>query len=228
MEKISHFRSVILILITNTHETFIIPFLRRFTHFHFDFYFIQFCAVVSAFAAHSFHTNFSYSFFSSTFPFCLTFFIFSQGLFSRITFREPVFLGGTGNITGLAKRLPVTDGMLGCIRKFVANEHEYIYATQPNGDITQGFDVRKYRKKLNARKEKTENIFAFFLLCNHKILCIISFWEFAERTRRRENENKRKYSTATKTFLERHQPTVRKREKKTEKKEEMKENFEWI
>lgn len=97
-----------------------------------------------------------------------------QGLFSRITFREPVFLGGIGNITGLEKRLPVVDGMTGCIRKFVANEHEYVFATQtsqtssaasssssssassssstststsasmPSGDITQGFDVRKY------------------------------------------------------------------------------------
>lgn len=73
--------------------------------------------------------------------------MYLQGLFSRITFREPVFLGGTGNITGLAKRLPVADGMVGCIRKFVANEHEYIYAAQPLGDIAQGFDVRKYRQK---------------------------------------------------------------------------------
>lgn len=67
-----------------------------------------------------------------------------QGLFSRITFREPVFLGGTGNITGLATRLPVSDGMTGCIRKFVANEHEYAFAAAPTGDITQGFDIRKY------------------------------------------------------------------------------------
>lgn len=67
-----------------------------------------------------------------------------QGLFSRITFREPVFLGGTGNITGLAKRLPVYDGMTGCIRKFIANEHEYVFAMTPAGDTTKGFDVRKY------------------------------------------------------------------------------------
>lgn len=67
-----------------------------------------------------------------------------QGLFSRITFREPVFLGGTGNITGLAKRLPVSVGMTGCIRKFVANEHEYVFAATPSGDVVQGFDIRKY------------------------------------------------------------------------------------
>ncbi|XP_055323998.1 uncharacterized protein LOC129578841 [Sitodiplosis mosellana] len=67
----------------------------------------------------------------------------SKGLFSRITFREPVFLGGTGNITGLAKRFPVSDGMTGCIRKFVANEHEYVFAAAPSGDITQGFDIQE-------------------------------------------------------------------------------------
>lgn len=52
-------------------------------------------------------------------------------------------MGGTGNITGLAKKLPVADGMVGCIRKFIANEHEYEFAVTPAGDITQGFDVRK-------------------------------------------------------------------------------------
>lgn len=68
-----------------------------------------------------------------------------QGLFSRITFREPVFLGGTGNITGLATKLPVFDGLTGCIRKFIANEHEYNFAPANIGDVTNGFDVRTYR-----------------------------------------------------------------------------------
>lgn len=67
-----------------------------------------------------------------------------QGLFSRITFREPVFLGGTGNITGLTRKLPVFDGLTGCIRKFIANEHEYEFSSTPYGDVLQGFDVRKY------------------------------------------------------------------------------------
>lgn len=73
---------------------------------------------------------------------------FLQGLFSRITFREPVFLGGTGNITGLATKLPVFDGMTGCIRKFIANEHEYNFAPATSGDVTNGFDVRTYRLRL--------------------------------------------------------------------------------
>ncbi|KAG4076471.1 hypothetical protein HA402_005914 [Bradysia odoriphaga] len=67
----------------------------------------------------------------------------SKGLFSRITFREPVFLGGTGNITGLATKLPVFDGMTGCIRKFIANEHEYNFTPATSGDVTNGFDVQE-------------------------------------------------------------------------------------
>ncbi|XP_004535980.1 uncharacterized protein LOC101451481 [Ceratitis capitata] len=66
----------------------------------------------------------------------------SNGLFSRITFREPVFLGGTGNITGLSNRLPVSNGFIGCIRRFVANEHEYKFEDHPLGDVTRGFDIQ--------------------------------------------------------------------------------------
>ncbi|XP_065369844.1 uncharacterized protein SP2353 [Calliphora vicina] len=66
----------------------------------------------------------------------------SNGLFSRITFREPVFLGGTGNITGLANRLPITDGFLGCIRRFMANEHDYKFEEHPLGDVVKGFDIQ--------------------------------------------------------------------------------------
>lgn len=66
-----------------------------------------------------------------------------QGLFSRITFREPVFLGGTGNITR-TQVLPVFDGFVGCIRKFVANDHEYNFKSSPYGDVAQGLDVCKY------------------------------------------------------------------------------------
>uniref|UniRef100_A0A1B0D218 Laminin G domain-containing protein n=1 Tax=Phlebotomus papatasi TaxID=29031 RepID=A0A1B0D218_PHLPP len=65
----------------------------------------------------------------------------SLGLFSRITFREPVFLGGTGNITGMARKLPVNAGLIGCVRKFIANEHEYEFNISPSGDVNQGFDT---------------------------------------------------------------------------------------
>uniref|UniRef100_A0AAG5D5E4 Pikachurin n=1 Tax=Anopheles atroparvus TaxID=41427 RepID=A0AAG5D5E4_ANOAO len=67
----------------------------------------------------------------------------SKGLFSRITFREPVFLGGYGNITGLDRKLPVSIGFTGCIRKFVANDHDYNFQPAPLGDVSHGFDIQE-------------------------------------------------------------------------------------
>uniref|UniRef100_A0A1Y9H1Y6 Pikachurin n=1 Tax=Anopheles dirus TaxID=7168 RepID=A0A1Y9H1Y6_9DIPT len=67
----------------------------------------------------------------------------SKGLFSRITFREPVFLGGYGNITGLDRKLPVSTGFTGCIRKFVANDHDYNFLQGPLGDVSHGFDIQE-------------------------------------------------------------------------------------
>lgn len=56
-------------------------------------------------------------------------------------------MGGTGNITGLANRLPLTEGFLGCIRRFVANEHDYKFEEHPLGDVVKGFDIRKFYLK---------------------------------------------------------------------------------
>ncbi|XP_052873580.1 uncharacterized protein LOC128278894 [Anopheles cruzii] len=67
----------------------------------------------------------------------------SKGLFSRITFREPVFLGGYGNITGLDRKLPVSTGFTGCIRKFVTNDHDYNFQQTPLGDVSHGFDIQE-------------------------------------------------------------------------------------
>ncbi|CAK1547749.1 unnamed protein product [Leptosia nina] len=39
----------------------------------------------------------------------------SKGLFSRMTFREPVWVGGAGNTTGLQTKLGLTEGFLGCV-----------------------------------------------------------------------------------------------------------------
>ncbi|XP_022115502.2 pikachurin isoform X2 [Pieris rapae] len=39
----------------------------------------------------------------------------SKGLFSRMTFREPVWVGGAGNTTGLQSKLGLTEGLLGCV-----------------------------------------------------------------------------------------------------------------
>ncbi|KAF7993809.1 hypothetical protein HCN44_011078 [Aphidius gifuensis] len=64
----------------------------------------------------------------------------SKGLFSRITFQEPLFVGGPGNTSGL-ERLPVKIGFKGCIRHFEANEHHYRFFLTPQGDTVAGFDV---------------------------------------------------------------------------------------
>ncbi|XP_046585807.1 pikachurin [Neodiprion lecontei] len=66
----------------------------------------------------------------------------SKGLFSRITFREPLFVGGPGNTTGL-ERLPVTVGFRGCVRHLEANEHHYRFPLAPLGDAANGFDVEE-------------------------------------------------------------------------------------
>ncbi|XP_039277486.1 pikachurin-like [Nilaparvata lugens] len=65
----------------------------------------------------------------------------SKGLFSRITFREPVFIGGRGNTSGLADKLPVERGMRGCVRHLHINDHVYNFALAPKGDALAGFDI---------------------------------------------------------------------------------------
>ncbi|XP_071533608.1 pikachurin-like isoform X2 [Panulirus ornatus] len=49
----------------------------------------------------------------------------SEGLFSRITFREPLYVGGSNNLTSLAPRLGVTSGLQGCVRRLQVNDHVY-------------------------------------------------------------------------------------------------------
>ncbi|XP_015126557.1 pikachurin [Diachasma alloeum] len=66
----------------------------------------------------------------------------SKGLFSRITFQEPLFVGGPGNTTGL-ERLPVRVGFRGCVRHLEANDHHYRLALTPQGDTINGFDVEE-------------------------------------------------------------------------------------
>ncbi|XP_076165128.1 pikachurin isoform X2 [Ptiloglossa arizonensis] len=66
----------------------------------------------------------------------------SKGLFARITFREPLFVGGPGNTTGL-ERLPVRTGFKGCVRHLEANEHRYRFPLAPQGDAANGFDVEE-------------------------------------------------------------------------------------
>ncbi|GJQ82652.1 hypothetical protein Trydic_g19669 [Trypoxylus dichotomus] len=67
----------------------------------------------------------------------------SKGLFSRITFREPLFIGGAGNTTGLSEKLPVSSGLKGCIRHLEVNDHLYRFALEPNGEASKGFGVEE-------------------------------------------------------------------------------------
>ena len=61
-----------------------------------------------------------------------------------MTFREPVFIGGPGNTTGLSDKLPTESGFKGCIRYLDINDHTYSFEQYPNGDAIKGFDVRKF------------------------------------------------------------------------------------
>lgn len=67
----------------------------------------------------------------------------SKGLFSRITFREPVFIGGAGNTTGLSEKLPVAAGLKGCVRHLEVNDHLYKFALEPNGEASKGYGIGK-------------------------------------------------------------------------------------
>ncbi|XP_049831472.1 pikachurin-like [Schistocerca gregaria] len=67
----------------------------------------------------------------------------SKGLFSRITFREPLFVGGPGNTTGLADKLPTEEGLRGCVRRLIVNDRLYSFGLAPAGDAVKGFDVEE-------------------------------------------------------------------------------------
>ncbi|XP_024082468.1 pikachurin isoform X2 [Cimex lectularius] len=67
----------------------------------------------------------------------------SKGLFSRMTFREPVFIGGRGNTSGLQEKLPTDHGFKGCIRHLQINDYLYKFAAVPKGDAVKGFDIEE-------------------------------------------------------------------------------------
>ncbi|XP_065220791.1 pikachurin-like [Planococcus citri] len=67
----------------------------------------------------------------------------SKGLFSRITFREPVFIGARGNTTVLSDKMPTDRGFKGCVRYLEINGVLYNFAASPLGDAVAGFDVEE-------------------------------------------------------------------------------------
>ncbi|XP_059473292.1 pikachurin [Neocloeon triangulifer] len=85
----------------------------------------------------------------------------SKGLFSRITFREPLFVGGPGNTTGLAAKLGASEGFRGCIRHLELNDHVYGFGLAPLGDASQGFDIEECSSDACSR-----------LTCQHGGKCV--------------------------------------------------------
>ncbi|KAG1699824.1 Pikachurin [Nymphon striatum] len=63
----------------------------------------------------------------------------SRGLFSRITFRERLYLGGSPNIELVSNRTASTEGFSGCVRKLEVNNHIYDFSVP--GYVVEGVDV---------------------------------------------------------------------------------------
>jgi hypothetical protein len=66
----------------------------------------------------------------------------SQGLFSRITFAQPVLIGGTGSFRNTGHFLDTTDGFRGCIRRLEINNKIYNFEpAERQGDVLFGVDI---------------------------------------------------------------------------------------
>jgi len=67
-----------------------------------------------------------------------------QGLFSRITFAQPVVLGGIGHFRNTDHFLETDCGFVGCIRNLEINNKMYNFIKfQNGGDVIQGKDISK-------------------------------------------------------------------------------------
>ena len=68
-----------------------------------------------------------------------------QGLFSRITFNQPLFVGGIGEMKNVKNFLGVETGLVGCVRRLEINDKYYnLAASMHGGDIVDGKDISKY------------------------------------------------------------------------------------
>ncbi|PRD30829.1 UNVERIFIED_CONTAM: Pikachurin [Trichonephila clavipes] len=64
-----------------------------------------------------------------------------KGLFSRITFRLNLYLGGSPNQTLVADRTQVQTNFHGCLRHLAINRHVYDFRIHPRGDALEGNDI---------------------------------------------------------------------------------------
>ena len=67
-----------------------------------------------------------------------------QGLFSRITFNQPLYVGGVGDMKNVRSFLGVDVGLVGCVRRLEINDKYYnLAAAMHGGDIIAGLDIGK-------------------------------------------------------------------------------------
>ncbi|CAG9135670.1 unnamed protein product [Plutella xylostella] len=76
----------------------------------------------------------------------------SKGLFSRMTFREPVWVGGAGNTTGLQSKLGLSEGLLGCVDFLRINGDTYRLVT----DAAATYDIAECAPTLAPWKPSNE------------------------------------------------------------------------
>ena len=71
--------------------------------------------------------------------------ILLQGLFSRITFNQALYLGGVGDIKNVKNFVGLDTGLDGCIRRLEINDKVYDL-TSGSGDLIAGQDISKSGK----------------------------------------------------------------------------------
>ncbi|XP_013773558.1 pikachurin-like [Limulus polyphemus] len=65
----------------------------------------------------------------------------SKGLFSRITFRQNLYLGGSPNVSLIEERTECQQGFIGCVRRLEINTRKYDFRSGSRGDAVEGADV---------------------------------------------------------------------------------------
>jgi len=70
----------------------------------------------------------------------------AQGLFSRMTFRRELFVGGFKNVSKPAPKTGATTGFVGCVRRLQINGKDYDMRKGPSvGDTLYGINVGQLR-----------------------------------------------------------------------------------
>lgn len=71
--------------------------------------------------------------------------LFLQGIFSKMTFRDDVYVGGHTNLTSIQSRTGVSVGFTGCIRSLKINKKNYDMRKGAFvGDALYGLDVGRF------------------------------------------------------------------------------------